>query len=381
MRFFLLAMICLLITVSWAGAQEFHSSAGPLRVSTVAAGLEHPWGFAFLSDGRILVTERPGRLRLISPDGALSAPLPGLPKVYARDQGGLLDVLVAPQFTRRPLIYFSFAEELDGLAGTAVAQAELKGETLDNVKVIFRQKPKVPGEKHWGSRLVWGSDGTLFITLGDRSEYSDRAQDLTSHLGKVVRIQVDGAPAHGNPFINRNEALPEIWSYGHRNIQGAALNPATGDLWIVEHGPRGGDEVNVTEAGVNYGWPEASYGSHYIGWPIPDDHAGRGFREPLYYWTPSVSPSGLLFYTGNRYPSWEGSLFTGALSGKCLIRLTLSDEKIVGEERLLEELGERIRDVRQGPDGWLYLLTDEDEGRLLRLETVSQTVGDGWTAE
>ena len=324
-----------------------------------------------MPDGRILVTERPGRLRLVSRDGVLSAPLPGLPPIYAQGQGGLLDVVVDQQFARRPLVYFSFAEGRDGLAGTAVAQAELKGEALENVRVIFRQQPKVAGKSHWGSRLVWAGDGTLFVTLGERFDYSKRAQDLTSHLGKVVRIQTDGSPAPGNPFIGRAGALPEIWSYGHRNSQGAALNPATWALWTVEHGPRGGDELNITEAGANYGWPEASYGSHYTGWPIPDEHAARGFHEPLYHWTPSVSPSGLLFYTGNRFPSWQGSLFTGALSGKCLIRLTVTGGKVVEEERLLTELGVRLRDVRQGPDGWIYLLTDEEEGRLLRLESVN----------
>ena len=374
MRYVFWIMLCWLGTVPWAWAQEFSSSAGPLRVVTVAAGLEHPWSMAFLPDGRILVTERPGRLRLVYPDGSLSAPLSGLPPIYAEGQGGLLDVVVDPQFSKRPFIYFSFAEEREGLAGTAVAQAELKGEALENVRVIFRQQPKVSGDKHWGSRLVWGHDGMLFVTLGERFDYSERAQDLTSHLGKVVCIQRDGSPAPGNPFAGRAGALPEIWSYGHRNIQGAALNPDTGALWTVEHGPRGGDELNITEAGANYGWPEASYGSHYTFLPIPDEHAARGFHEPLYHWTPSVSPSGLLFYTGNRFPSWQGSLFAGALSGRCLVRLTVADGHIVGEERLLGDLGERLRDVRQGPDGWIYLLTDDDKGRLLRLEAASSQV-------
>ncbi len=371
MRYFFWVMACWLGISSLAWAQEFTSSAGPLRVVTVAEGLEHPWSLAFLPDGRMLVTERPGRLRIVSPDGVLSAPLSGLPQVYARGQGGLLDVVLSPQFAERPLIYFSFAEERDGVAGTAVAQAELKGNALENVRVIFRQEPKVKGQKHWGSRLVWARDGTLFVTLGERADYSERAQDLTSHLGKVVRIQTDGSPALGNPFLQRAGALKEIWSYGHRNIQGAALNPDTGELWTVEHGPRGGDEVNITAAGANYGWPEASYGSHYTGWPIPDEHASRGFHEPLYHWTPSVSPSGLLFYTGDRFPAWRGSLFVGALSDRCLIRLSLADGKVTGEERLLKELDERVRDVRQGPDGWIYLLTDNNKGRILRLETAS----------
>ncbi|MCD8493287.1 MAG: PQQ-dependent sugar dehydrogenase [Geovibrio sp.] len=294
-----------------ADAQTFQSEAYALRVSTVASGLEHPWGMAFLPDGRMLVTERPGRMRLVTPDGAVSKPLTGLPAVFAEGQGGLLDVAVEPQFNANSLIYFSFSEQQNGLASTAVARAELSGSSLKNVQVIFRQNPKVPGRNHWGSRLVFAQDGTLFITLGDRFDYRDQAQNPENHMGKVVRINTDGSPASGSPFVRKAGALPEIWSYGHRNVQGAAIEPSGGKLWTVEHGPRGGDELNLTEAGFNYGWPEASYGSHYSGMPIPDSHAEKGFREPVYQWTPSLAPSGLMFYTGGGFPEWRGERVLG----------------------------------------------------------------------
>ncbi len=368
MRNLLLLILFLLWISPAADAQTFQSEAYALRVSTVASGLEHPWGMAFLPDGRMLVTERPGRMRLVTPDGAVSKPLNGLPAVFAEGQGGLLDVAVDPQFNANSLIYFSFSEQQNGLASTAVARAELSGSSLKNVQVIFRQNPKVPGRNHWGSRLVFAQDGTLFITLGDRFDYRDQAQNPENHMGKVVRINTDGSPASGSPFVRKAGALPEIWSYGHRNVQGAAIEPSGGKLWTVEHGPRGGDELNLTEAGINYGWPQASYGSHYSGVSIPDEHAERGFREPVYYWTPSLAPSGLMFYSGSGFPAWQGNVFMGTLAGKSLVRLVLSGGKVVSEERLLQGLGERLRDVRQGPDGWIYILTDDKNGRILRLE-------------
>lgn len=333
-------------------------------------GLSHPWSLVFLPDGRLLVTERPGRLLIVSPKGELTIPVSGVPKVYAAGQGGLLDVILDPQFSTNRMIYFSYAEEIGGKAGTSVAKGKLTDKALEKVQVIFRQQPKVEGDNHFGSRLVFARDGTLFITLGERFDYAERAQGLSTHLGKVVRILTDGSAPPDNPFVANKKALPEIWSYGHRNSQGATLHPQTGGLWIAEHGPRGGDEINIVEAGKNYGWPEASYGSHYSMVPIPDDHAGRGFVEPLYHWTPSVSPSGLLFYTGNRFAGWHGDLFTGALSGMCLIRLHLEKGKVVKEERLLQAMKERIRDVKQGPDGLIYLLTDSDDGSILRVEPV-----------
>lgn len=354
--------------VSSALAQDLSSSAGALKVTTIAKGLEHPWGMEFLPDGRLLVTERPGRLRFVFKNGALSKPLSGVPKVYASGQGGLLDVVLDPQFEKNRTIYFSFAEETDGKAATAVAKAVLNEETLENVQVVFRQQPKVESPNHWGSRLVFARDGTLFITLGERFNYRDKAQDLSTHLGKTIRIRTDGSAPPDNPFTGRQGALPEIWSYGHRNMQGAVLNPQTGALWAAEHGPRGGDEINIVAAGQNYGWPEASYGSHYTGFPIPDAHAKRGYVEPVFYWTPSVSPSGMMFYSGDRFPAWKGDLFVGALNGMSLIRLDVENGKIIKEERLLQNLEERIRDVAQGPDGLIYLLTDSDAGRVLRAE-------------
>ncbi len=367
MRYFLLILTCMLLVAPSVKADEFKSSAGNLNVSVVVSGLENPWSLAFLPDGRILVTERPGRMRLVS-DGVLSKPLSGLPEIFVQGQGGLLDVIVDPKSSERPVIYFSFSEEENGKAGTAVARAELNGEKLENVKVIFRQLPKVTGKNHWGSRLVLSGDGNIFITLGERFDYSKQAQKLDNHLGKVIRVRTDGSIPADNPFVGVEGAMPEIWSYGHRNVQGAALEPATGRLWTVEHGPMGGDELNITEAGVNYGWPEVSYGSHYNGVPIPDNHAERGFREPFYYWNPSIATSGLIFYTADGFPKWKGNVFVGAMAAKMLVRLTISDGKVTGEERLLQELGERIRDVRQGPDGWIYLLTDNKNGRLLRIE-------------
>ncbi|MBY0407414.1 MAG: PQQ-dependent sugar dehydrogenase, partial [Rickettsiales bacterium] len=327
---------------------------------------EHSWGMAFLPDGRMLVTERPGRLRIVSADRVLSKPLAGVPEVYAEGQGGLLDVALDPAFGSNGMIYLSYAEAVEGKAGTAVAKARLDGEALTDVQVIFRQKPKVAGTGHWGSRLVFGRDGSLFVTLGERFDYRDMAQALDNHMGKVVRIATDGTVPKDNPFVSQAGALPEIWSYGHRNMQGAALAP-DGALWTAEHGPKGGDEINLDQAGKNYGWPKASYGSHYDGTDIPDAHAGQGFVEPVFHWTPSISPSGMLFYGGDRFAAWKGDMFLGALSGEALIRLDRENGVVVKEERLLQKLGERIRDVQEGPDGLIYLLTDSDDGRILQL--------------
>lgn len=363
----LMALTLLFTLVSADVALAYDSSAGKLKISVLAKGLVHPWSLAFLPDGRILVTERPGKLRIVSSSGIVSPPLAGVPAVYADAQGGLLDVALDPNFKNNNLVYLTYAElAAEGKSTTAVAQARLASLALQDVKVIFRLRPAVASNKHFGSRLAFAPDGTLFVTLGDRFKFSEWAQHPDTHLGKVVHITTDGQPASDNPRLEG--WLPEIWSSGHRNMQGAAIEPQSGTLWTVEHGPRGGDELNISRAGKNYGWPEASYGSHYSYWPIPDDHAGRGFEEPVFHWTPSVSPSGMAFYTGNRFSGWQGDLFIGALSGKCLIRLDLENGKVVREERLLKEMDERFRDVRQGPDGMLYLLTDSNEGTLLRLE-------------
>ncbi|TJZ73552.1 PQQ-dependent sugar dehydrogenase [Chitiniphilus eburneus] len=340
-------------------------------VETVATGLEHPWSLAFLPDGRMLVTERPGRLRLIDRQGKAGPPVAGVPAVYASGQGGLLDVALDPAFAQNRLLYLSYAEAGEnGLAGTAVARARLAENgaqaSLQQLKVIFRQQPKTPGGNHFGSRLAFAPDGRLFVTLGERQQ-RDHAQKLDMTLGKVIRIEPDGAIPADNPFRSKAGALPQIWSYGHRNPQAAAINPASGKLWTVEHGARGGDEVNIPLAGKNYGWPIITYGRDYTGFKIGEGTAKAGMEQPIYYWDPSIAPSGMAFYTGDRYPGWHGSLLVGALKDQMLVRLSLDGERIVAEERLLTDLKQRIRDVRQGPDGWVYLLTDEDDGKVLRV--------------
>ncbi|HEV8265605.1 MAG TPA: PQQ-dependent sugar dehydrogenase [Gemmatimonadales bacterium] len=348
--------------------REFNSQRHRFRVVTVAAGLEHPWGLAFLPDGRMLVTERPGRLRIVERDGRLSPPLDGVPDVYAEGQGGLLDVALAPDFARTSMIYLSYAEPGDGgAAGTAVARARLGERSLENLEVVFRQQPKVTGGAHFGSRLAFARDGNLFITTGDRQR-REYVQDLARLQGKVIRIRPDGTVPADNPFVAAGGARSPIWSYGHRNLQGAAIHPATGALWTVEHGAMGGDELNAPKGGKNYGWPVITYGRDYSGASIGEGTAKPGMQQPVHYWDPSIAPSGLMFYTGDRFPGWTGSLFVGALGFRLLVRLELDGERVTAEERLLQDFGERIRDVRQGPDGYIYLLTDDDAGRIWRLE-------------
>ncbi|HWP37714.1 MAG TPA: PQQ-dependent sugar dehydrogenase [Gemmatimonadales bacterium] len=350
--------------------REFESQHGRYRVITVASGLEHPWGLAFLPDGRMLVTERPGRLRIVGTGGALSDPLPGVPPVAARGQGGLLDVALAPDFALSAMMYLSYSEPGEGgTAGTTVARAQFSERGLNGVQVIFRQEPKVSGGAHFGSRLVFTPDGHLFITTGERGQ-RDMSQDLSRHQGKLIRLRPDGTVPPDNPFVGRAGARPEIWSYGHRNMQGAALHPVTGALWTVEHGAQGGDELNIPQPGRNYGWPVITYGRDYSGAPIGVGTAREGMEQPVYHWDPSIAPSGLMFYTGDRFPRWRGNLFVGALNFQLLARLELDGDRVVAEERLLYGFRQRIRDVRQGPDGYIYLLTDEDDGRVVRLEPV-----------
>jgi glucose/arabinose dehydrogenase len=342
-----------------------------VKVETVAKGLAHPWGLAFLRDGRMLVTERPGRMRLVGKDGQLSPPLEGVPPVVAQGQGGLLDVTLAPDFGTSNIIFFVYSEPRKDGNGTTVTRARLvldgnRGR-LEDLNAIFRQVPSKSSNLHFGSRLVFASDGTLFVTLGERFHFMQEAQDLDSHLGKIVRINPDGSVPKDNPFVGRQGAKPEIWSYGHRNIQSAAIHPETGRLWTVEHGARGGDEINIPEAGKNYGWPLISYGRHYSGAKIGVGTSKEGMEQPIYYWDPSIAPSGALFYTGDLVPEWKGNLFVGALVLEHLNRLVLDGQKVVAEQRLLANLGERIRDVRQGPDGALYVLTDSANGRILRV--------------
>ena len=348
-------------------------------VVTVVEGLQNPWSVAFLPGGKMLITERPGRLRVLSADGKLSAPVTGLPAVDARGQGGLLDVALDPAFAKNGLIYWSYAEPAaeQGVNNTAVAKGRFVDDAaaprVEQVQVIYHQRPSLRSPLHFGSRLVFGRDGTLFITQGDRSITEGRmqSQNLDSGLGKIVRINTDGSIPKDNPFVGREGALPEIWSIGHRNIQSATLHPITGELWEVEHGTRGGDEINVALKGRDYGWPTIAYGIEYRGGPITGGITQQeGMQQPLYYWDPIIGPSGMTFYTGTLFPAWKGNLFVGGHGTRDLVRLELDHDKVVAEERLLKDLQpkpEAIRDVRQGPDGGIYLLTDGSNGRLLKL--------------
>ncbi|MBN9149406.1 MULTISPECIES: PQQ-dependent sugar dehydrogenase [unclassified Nitrobacter] len=345
----------------------FKSSAGPLSVKTIASGLVHPWGLAFLPDGRMLVSERPGRIRIVTPDGVLSPPLKGVPKPYVGGQAGLLDVALDRDFPSSHTLYFCYSVDSGGNAAVARARLNEEAAALDEVKVIFTQVGP-GGQANHGCRIAQGPrDGNLYVTLGDHFGPRDEAQNLRVDNGKLVRIAPDGSVPPDNPFVGHDNARPEIWSYGHRNGQGLAFNPATGDLWEIEHGPRGGDEVNIIGKGKNYGWPVIGYGIDYNGAKIHESTSKPGMEQPIKYWVPSIAPSGMAFYTGTLFPAWQGSLFTGALAGKMLVRLSLKGNAVTGEERLLQNLNERIRDVRQGPDGALWLLTDNAAGRILRV--------------
>lgn len=348
------------------------SETGQIRVETVAEGLSHPWAIAILPDGGMLVTERAGRLRHVSAAGEVSPPLGGVPEVDARDQGGLLDVTLDPDFASNRQVYLSFSEAGDGGNSTAVARGRLSEDLkeLADVEVIFSQRPKVASTGHFGSRIVFGRDGNLFVALGDRQAgaFRGEAQNLASHIGKIVRIRPDGTVPDDNPFVGRADALPEIWAYGVRNVQAAALHPETGALWEIEHGPRGGDELNVIEPGANYGWPIVSLGVEYSGATIGDGlKTAPGMVDAIHSWTPVIAPSGMIFYSGEAFPEWQGDIFVGGLVAKALVRLELDGERVVGEERLLTPLGLRIRDVAQGSDGALYVATDESKGQILRI--------------
>jgi aldose sugar dehydrogenase len=343
-------------------------------VVTVVEGLQNPWSVAFLPGGKMLITERPGRLRVLGTDGKLSEPLAGVPPVDARGQGGLLDVALDPAFAKNQTIYWSYAEPREpGVNNTAVAKGTLVDGAVprvDNVQVIYHQTPSLSSPLHFGSRLIFGRDGTLFVTQGERSITEGRmqAQRTDGLLGKIVRINTDGSVPRDNPFVGKEGVRPEIWSLGHRNIQSAALHPTTGELWEVEHGTRGGDEINIARKGKDYGWPTIAYGIEYRGGPITGDITAKdGMEQPLYYWDPVIGPSGMVFYTADAFPAWKGSLFIGGHATYDLVRVSIDGEKVVGEERLLKDLKARIRDVRQGPDGALYLLTDSASGQLLKL--------------
>lgn len=372
MRIALPALAFVLLAATGAYADEVVSTEKvKIKVETFADGLENPWGLVFLPDGRALVTEREGRLRVVSAMGRLSAPLSGVPKVDTRGQGGVLDVAIDPEFAKNKFVYVSFAEPGDGdTNSTAVARGVLTATGLADVKVIFSQQPKVSSNLHFGSRIVFDGKGHMFVSLGERSknEFRGQAQDLGSDLGKVVRLNTDGTIPKDNPFVGKQGMRPEIWSYGHRNQQGAAMNPWTHELWTDEHGPKGGDEINIPRAGKNYGWPVVSYGVNYDGTPVnKGEKTGPGFVDPIHYWVPSIGVSGMAFYTSDAIAPWKGDLFVGGLAIPKLVRLELDGDKIVHEEALLADLGLRIRTVVQGPDGALYLLTDDGEDQILRL--------------
>jgi glucose/arabinose dehydrogenase len=342
-----------------------------LDVVVLAKGLEHPWAVEPLPGGGLLITERPGQMRIVSAQGGVGEPLEGLPAVDAQGQGGLLDVALGPGFQANRTIFWSFTEPRDTGNATSVARGVLSSDRrrLEQVRIIFRAQPAYDGDKHFGSRLVFGPDGMLYVTLGERSDVPMRqqAQQLDSHMGKILRITPDGAAPRDNPFVGQPGVLPEIWSLGHRNIQAAAFDPE-GRLWAVEHGTQGGDEVNLIEKGENYGWPLVAYGEEYSGAPIPGAVTTReGFEDPIYYWDPVIAPSGAQLYTADAFPEWRGSLFIGSLKDRKLVRLTLDDERVTGEAHLLAERRQRIRDVRQGADGALYVVTDEDNGELWRI--------------
>lgn len=359
-----------------ASAQTTKTELHTVRASVVVSGIAQPWGMAWLPDGRLLITEKGGTLRIVRGGRLLPDPVAGLPKATVHGQGGLMDVAVHPEHARNGWIYWSYNGEQDGQHGTEVARGKLAadGTRVTDVQVIFRMRPKSGGGQHFGSRLVFGRDGLLYITLGDRGDSTgkgreQRAQRLDDHAGSVIRLHDDGRVPADNPYVKRAGALPEIYNHGHRNIQGAALHPATGRLWTHEHGPQGGDEVNIEAPGANYGWPVSTHGRNYgFGTRIGEGNTASGMVDPLHVWVPSIAPSGMAFYTGNRFPRWQGSLFVGGLVGQTLVRLTLEGDRVVQEERLFNGTFGRIRDVRQGPDGLLYLLTDAQDGQLIRLE-------------
>ncbi|MEM6682530.1 MAG: PQQ-dependent sugar dehydrogenase [Pseudomonadota bacterium] len=342
-----------------------------VKVVTLARGLENPWGLAFLPNGQLLVTEKPGRLRFVDSAGTLSEPITGLPAISTDAQGGLLGLALDPNFASNQRIYMSFSEpdpDMPERNGTAVLRARLSGAALTEVTVIWRQAPKMESDYHFGSRLVFDREGYLYVTTGERYIGMKDAQKTNNAIGKVVRITTDGAPAPGNPFLQDAAGFDEVFSYGHRNLQGAALHPETGVLWTHEHGPRGGDELNIIRPGRNYGWPEITYGIDYDMSTITEYTAKPGMEQPIHYWVPSIAPSGMTFYTADKYPGWKGNILIGSLAHSRLVRLVIEGEKVMQEIQMLGELEERLRDVVQGPDGYIYLLTDNEDGRILRLD-------------
>ncbi len=363
-------LLALVAALAFPALPAFAQGSDEPRIEVVARGLANPWGIAFLPDGRALVTERPGRLRIVNlRANSPGTPITGLPPITESGQGGLLGLALDPDFATTRQVFLCFAERRDGGTGTSVFRGRLSANfaTLEEGQVIFRQVPVGNSTRHFGCRIVFGRDGNLFVTLGDRGNMSDEAQNLANHIGKVIRITKDGAAPPDNPFVNRPGAKPEIWSYGHRNVQGATLHPETGQLFTIEHGSRGGDEINRPEAGKNYGWPVITYGVDYSGAKIGIGTHKEGMEQPLFYWDPSIAPSGAMFYFGDKFPKWRGNLFTGALAGELIARIEMRNGQVIGESRHLERNGDRIRDIVQGPDGYIYLLTDDRDGKLLRL--------------
>ena len=358
----------LLMNLPAHAGQSLAADTSKVQLKPLVENLKEPWSMAFLPDGRLLVTEKSGKLRMVENGKLLPQAIGGVPAVVDRGQGGLLDIALHPQYAENGWLYLSYSAKGEGGSGTEVMRAKLKDMQLADSEVIFRQAPKISSNKHFGSRLVFDRDGFLYITLGDRGEM-ERAQDLAQHIGKVIRLHDDGRVPQDNPFAANPDALPEIYSYGHRNVQGAALNPFSGKLWAHEHGPQGGDEINIVQAGTNFGWPVITYGVNYFtGTKIGEGTKKPGMAQPLYKWVPSIAPSGMAFYTGDAYPGWKNHLFVGSLKFQTLVKLTLDGDKVAKEERLFENLG-RVRDVRQGPDGLLYLLAGN---RLLQLAPASR---------
>jgi glucose/arabinose dehydrogenase len=367
----LLSLLACLPAWTQERSSVINSEKHAFRVATLLTGLENPWSMAFLPDGRMLVTERAGRMRLVGKDFRLDPqPIEGLPQVFAQGQGGLFDVVLHPQYAQNGWIYWAFNEQGPGGWGTALARGKLQGHRMTEVQVLFSMQAKTRSGQHFGGRIVFDKAGIVYLTLGDRGD-KDRAQKLYDHAGSVIRLHDDGRVPADNPFVSKAGALAEKWTLGNRNMQGAVLHPKTGELWTHEHGPQGGDEVNVMRSGLNYGWPVITYGVNYgLGTRIGEGQSKPGMVQPLHVWSPSIAPSGMAFVSGAQFPQWQGDLLVGALRGQMLVRLVISGEKVLREERLLQNRVGRIRDVRLGPDGLVYLLTDDDQGVLLRLEPV-----------
>ncbi len=363
----LLIILPLLFFSAASSAETFTSEKHNFTIETVVDGLDHPWSVEFLPDGRMLVTEKPGRLRVIT-NGKLSNPIKGLPKIREKGQGGLLDIALDPDFENNNIIYLSYSAKGEGGFGTEVVKGKLHRNKLLDAQVIFKLTPKSYTGYHFGSRLLFANDGTLFITLGERGE-KDRAQDIGDHRGSLIRINKDGSVPEDNPFVNNPNAKPEIYTYGNRNMQGIAMHPDTGDVWTVEHGPQGGDELNLMKSGVNYGWPVITYGVNYgSGTKIGEGTEKEGMAQPIYYWVPSIATSSLLFYTGDKFPKWKGNAIVSSLKFGQLARLEMDGNKVVHEERLINGKVGRIREVQQGLDGYIYIITDDSNGRLLKLK-------------